>query len=144
MLFWTGCPWHARITPNRMKGHRMHRKHMALSVVAALALYLSACGENTDRTTGSTYGSDPARTAEGPVTSSPTPGERPGGLSNPKGVSDTSPSIPGSGENRPENKEQPFGRGSPQTSMKGAEIPAVAPPPNESTGEGRKSSPGQK
>jgi hypothetical protein len=38
-------------------------------------------------------------------------------------------------ENRPEKKdEQPFGQGSPQTSMKGADIPTVARPPVEGPG----------
>ena len=106
----------------------MNRKHLALPLAVALALSLAACGKDADSTTSSTYRSDPARTAEGPVTSVPAPGERPGSPSNPGGISDTSPSIPGSSENRPEKKHEPFGQGSPQTSMKGADIPTTATP----------------
>lgn len=108
----------------------MNRKRLAaLPLAVALALSLSACGKDADRTTSSTYGSDPERTAQGPgSTSIPAPGERPGSPGNPSGTSDTSPAIPGSSENRPEKKEQPFGQGSPQTSMKGAEIPSTATP----------------
>ena len=113
----------------------MHRKHLVLPVAAALALSLSACGEHPDKTTN---GPAPGRTAQGPVTSAPVPGERPGAPGNPRGLRDTSPSIPGSGENRPAKKEEPFGQGSPQTSMKGAEIPSVAGASNENKVEGRR------
>jgi hypothetical protein len=112
----------------------MQRKHLALPVAAALALSLSACGEDSDKSTSSTYGSDSARSAQGPGALAP--GERPGAPSNPRGMSDTSPSIPDSGEKRLDKKEQPFGQGSPQTSMKGADIPTVAGANNENKAEG--------
>ena len=110
----------------------MYRKYLALPVAAALALSLSACGKDADRTTTSAS-NDPPRIAQRPEIPSPMPGERPGSPANPRGLSDTAPSIPGSVENRPEKKdEQPFGQGSPQTSMKGADIPTVARPNNQS------------
>jgi hypothetical protein len=119
----------------RHKGDPMKRKHLALAVAAALALSLSACGKDADDTTSSSYKSDPTLTAKGPETMSKALGERPGSPANPSGLSDTSPSIPGN-ENRPEKKEQPFGQGSPQTSMKGVDIP-VAGTSNENRAEGR-------
>src|SRR5262245_29966061 len=105
----------------------MHRKYLALPVAAALALSLSACSNDADRTTtGAT--SDPPRTAQRPDTLSQALGEHPGSPANPSGLSDTSPSIPGGGE-------KPFGQGSPQTSMKGVDIP-VAGTSNENKAEG--------
>jgi hypothetical protein len=112
----------------------MHRKHAALPLAAALAFSLSACGEDTDKTTSSTYGSDTARTAQ--RTPSWVPGERPGARGNPSGMSDASPSNPDSSDNRPDEKEQPFGQGSPQTSMTGADTPSVAGTSNENKAEG--------
>jgi hypothetical protein len=105
------------------QGGPMQRKHLALPVAAALALSLSACGKDADENTSTIRSHDPALTAKGPETMSSALGERPGSPANPRGLSDTSPSIPGSAE-----KEQPFGQGSPQTSMKGADIPSVARP----------------
>ena len=114
----------------------MQRKYLALPVAAVLALSLSACGKDADNTTSSTYGSDATRIAKGPDALGSAMGERPGSPANPRGLSDTSPSIPDSVENRPEKKEQPFGQGSPQTSMKGVDIP-VAGTSNENRAEGR-------
>jgi len=107
----------------------MNPRHLALPIAAALALALGACGQDADRTSGSTFGSDPTRTAQGPDTTIPNPGERPGAPGNPSGMSDTSPTIPNTGENRPEKKDEPFGQGSPQTAMKSGDVPAVASPP---------------
>jgi hypothetical protein len=111
------------------------RKYLALPVAAALALSLSACGKDADETTSSTYSSDPTLTRKGTETMSSALGERPGSPANPSGLSDTSPSIPGSVQNRPEKKDEPFGQGSPQTSMKGVDIP-VAGTSNENKAEG--------
>jgi hypothetical protein len=110
----------------------MQRKHLALPVAAALALSLSACGKDSDNTTSSTY--NPTRIAKAPDALGTAMGERPGSPANPKGISDTSPSIPARVET-PEKKEQPFGQGSPQTSMKGVDIP-VARTDTEKKGEG--------
>ena len=99
------------------------RKYLALPVAAALALSFSACGKDADDTTTSSYSSDPVLSKKGTETMSSALGEK----------SRTSPPITGSIENRPEKKDEPFGQGSPQTSMKGVDIP-VAGPNNERGG----------
>ena len=92
----------------------MYLKHLALPVAAALALSLSACGKDADDTTTAGYSADPVLSKKGTETMSSALGESPR----------TSPPIP-SVENRPEKKDQPFGQGSPQTSMKGVDIPVA-------------------
>ena len=90
------------------------KKYLALPVAAALALSLSACGTDADDTTSASYSSDPALSKKGTETMSSALGERPR----------SSPPIP-SVETRAEKKDEPFGQGSPQTSMKGVDIPVA-------------------
>jgi hypothetical protein len=78
----------------------MNRKFLVLPVAAALALSLSACGEDADRTSRAPDSSDPARTAQGPSSSrSPMSApERPGAPEAPGAATPSSPgSISGSG-----------------------------------------------
>src|SRR5262245_55932151 len=95
---WPGAAptaWPAPRRPHGFEGDDMNADRVRLLPVAAFALSFLGCGQDTGMATRAGDRDDAPRTAQRPEVLLPAPGERPGSPSNPKGLSDTSPAIPG-------------------------------------------------